>query len=109
MKTFRNWRDIPEDFTGICKRLDYNAIFYYKNGLPHREDGPAIIYENGNQDWWLNGLQHRESGPSDEYTNGDKFWFYKDKLYGTDDDFTNTTWINKVQELKREEQLKIFI
>jgi len=39
---------------------------YRKNGLLHREDGPARIYANGTKQWFNNGLLHRENGPAVE-------------------------------------------
>lgn len=30
----------------------------------HREDGPAIEYSDGAQEWWLNGQLHRKGGPA---------------------------------------------
>lgn len=35
-------KDIP--FTGIRPDLAGTAQIYYKNGLKHREDGPAYVY-----------------------------------------------------------------
>ena len=100
---------VPKDFTGVCKISSNMSIRHYKNGFLHREDGPAEIYEDGDRCWHINGLKHREDGPAVEYKDGGKYWFYKGKNYGYDDDFTNETWKEKVENLKREEQLKIFI
>ena len=86
MKNFKYYTDVPNDFTGICQILYMDEIIYYENGKIHNENGPALL-ASGNQ----------------------KFWHYKDKRYGENNDFTNETWIEKVQELKREEELKIFI
>lgn len=33
---------------------------WYKNGKRHRESGPAIIYSNGTEEFWLNGVEHKE-------------------------------------------------
>jgi len=34
-------------------------LSWYKNGLVHREDGPAIIYTHtGSHGWWLAGVQY---------------------------------------------------
>lgn len=30
--------------------------FWYLNNGFHREDGPAIMYEDGNVQWWLNDI-----------------------------------------------------
>ena len=41
----------------------------------HREDGPAVIWPNGNKEWWLNGNRHREDGPAVECADGGKEWW----------------------------------
>lgn len=33
-------------------------------GPLHREDGPAIEWDNGTKSWFLNGVRHREDGPA---------------------------------------------
>lgn len=30
----------------------------------HREDGPARVYKNGQEEWYINGKRHREGGPA---------------------------------------------
>ena len=39
---------------------------YRKDGLLHREDGPARIYTNGTRQWFKNGFLHRDDGPAVE-------------------------------------------
>ena len=34
------------------------TIMYSLNGLLHREDGPAITYADGYQQWYLNDLEY---------------------------------------------------
>jgi hypothetical protein len=53
---------LPRNFTGIAEHSDgsldlYDIVaIYWKNGLIHREDGPAVIYmEYWLRGWWLNG------------------------------------------------------
>ena len=62
------------------KTILKNGTIEYRNaeGQLHREDGPAIEWENGYKAWYLNGLRHREDGPSIEWANGYKKWH----LYG---------------------------
>ena len=48
---------------------------WYKNGLKHRDDGPAMEYDNGDKIWYKNGVRHRENGPAVEWRNGTKFWY----------------------------------
>jgi hypothetical protein len=85
MKKFEDEKNLLKGFSGVCKLCYDESIRYYQNGLIHRNDGPAVISENG-----------------------DKYWFYKNTYYGVNDEFTNETWKEKVQYLKREEELKIF-
>ena len=55
MKTIklRNSEGIPQGYTGIIEWEDGDTG-WYKNGIRHREDGPARIF-NGYKSWWLDG------------------------------------------------------
>ena len=74
----------------ITKDGDYTVMNYgtfkawHLNGKLHREDGPAMEYEDGTKAWYINGKRHREDGPALEYTNGDKYWYINDKLHRED-------------------------
>ena len=48
--------EIPDDYTGIVE-FEYGSKAWIKNGLWHREDGPAYIDigYNGGEEWWLGG------------------------------------------------------
>jgi hypothetical protein len=83
-------------FTGVVKDKD-NTIAYYLNGNIHRTDGPACEYANGNKEWFLNGEYHREDGPAVEYANDRKEWYLNGKCYGSDNDYTNESWIRLVK------------
>ena len=52
--------------------------FWYLNGQLHREDGPAIEWEDGSKDWYLNDKLHREDGPAIECADGTKYWYLND-------------------------------
>ena len=45
----------------------------------HREDGPAVIWYTGDNEWYLNGELHRMDGPAKDYENGYQAWFYHGK------------------------------
>lgn len=82
-------------------------LFYYKNNVLHRDDGPAIIapsgatnwYKNGkryrdegpaiehdgSKAWMINGEYHRKNGPAIEWANSRECWYYKGKCVGTSD------------------------
>lgn len=53
---------------------------YYKDGLLNREDGPAIIYNDGDKFWYINDVCHRLDGPALEFYDGSKAWYYKGKM-----------------------------
>lgn len=57
---FQEWRD----HSGLYHREDGPAIiendgskFYYIHGLLHRDNGPAIVFANGKKEFWLNGIK----------------------------------------------------
>ena len=68
------------------KKIIGNNIYWYKEGteILHREDGPAIEYDNGYKEYYLNGKYHREDGPAIERANGDKFYCLNGKLHRED-------------------------
>ncbi len=59
--------------TRDLKRLD-NKL-YFKDKLIHREDGPAIEWNDGTTSWYKKGKIHRLNGPAIEYSNGDKEYY----------------------------------
>jgi hypothetical protein len=60
--------------------LEYNNgdKSWYINGKCHREDGPAVELIGGYKAWYINGLRHREDGPSIEWEDGNKTWYLND-------------------------------
>jgi len=74
---------IPDNFTGKVKRVD-GAIFWYQNGILHREDGPAIEQESGEKYWYQNGILHRKNGPAIIYPDGGKYWYQYGSLHRDD-------------------------
>jgi hypothetical protein len=55
-----------------------------KEGLYHRENGPAVENINGDKEWYVNGQLHREDGPACEYANGDNLWYINGKEHRED-------------------------
>jgi hypothetical protein len=54
---------------------------WFNNGKPHRENGTVDEYISGTKEWWIKGNRHREDGPAIEYPNGSKFWYLNGKQY----------------------------
>jgi hypothetical protein len=70
----------------IHRTHDNNAMFWYKNGELHREDGPAIQYADGSKSWYKEGKRHRLDGPAIERSDGFKSWYIEGFLY-TEEEF----------------------
>lgn len=64
---------------GSVVRFANGAKFWYKDGVPHREDGPAVDFANGGKAWWKDGKRIREDGPAVESVRGDKEWYRGDR------------------------------
>jgi len=58
--------------------------WHREDGKLHREDGPAMVYENGTKAWFINGQLHRTDGPAIEYADGAKYWYQSGKLHRKD-------------------------
>ena len=56
----------------------------------HREDGPAMEYENGYKAYYLSGKLHREDGPAIEWGNEYKSYFINGKKL-TEEEFNTRT------------------
>src|ERR1700733_5439741 len=51
----------------------------------HRPDGPAKVWADGKQEWWIHGQRHRIEGPAVIANNGTRQWFVRsERLYAKD-------------------------
>jgi hypothetical protein len=64
---------------------DNRVVYRNEKGVLHREDGPAIEYNNGTKYFYINGLLHREDGPAVIDANGEQYWIH----VGTDSSWYN--------------------
>ena len=65
------------------KREEFGHQYWFKNGLYHRKNGPAIIYSHGTKLWYYEGKLHREDGPAIE--NGVyQTWYWHGKIHRVD-------------------------
>jgi hypothetical protein len=62
------------------------SISYYIKGtkILHREDGPAIEFEDGLKEWLVNGKLHRVDGPAIVSSDGRKEWYINGILHRED-------------------------
>lgn len=64
---------------------DGTQLWYKKNTLfLHRRNKPAVIYSNGDKQWFLDGKRHRANSPAIECSNGHREWWYDGKLHRLD-------------------------
>jgi ribosomal protein L24E len=68
------------------KSIDLKRDEFWKNeiGEYHRLDGPACIWADGTQAWFVNGKYHRLDGPAYIGKDGTQSWFVNDKRHRLD-------------------------
>lgn len=44
---------------GLPAQVTKNSIRYYEKGKLHNDDGPAVIYTNGDKAWYIKGVYQR--------------------------------------------------
>ena len=61
---------ITEDFTGVVRsdrvyanlanneKLSFTITKHYVDGKLHKEDGPAVLWSSGQEEYWLNNIEH---------------------------------------------------
>lgn len=55
---------------------------WYRDGIIHRDDGPALTTRFGKKFWYRDGSYHRDDGPAiTDDRNGAKYWYRDGKLY----------------------------
>ena len=53
---------------------------YIRNGLKHRDVGPAEIRRDGYKAWFKKGIKHRSNGPAVIHPDGTQEWWEKGKM-----------------------------
>ena len=75
---------------------------YWKNeeGQVSRDDGPALEYAEGIREWFKNGLRHRENGPAIIWDDGFCLYYLNDNLY-----FKKEYW-KEIEKIKKRRERK---
>ena len=68
--------------------------------LPHRADGPAIEWDNGDKEWYINGKLHRDDGPALILADGRIFWYLNDICFDKKEE-----WFEALTEEQKEKVL----
>lgn len=63
---------------------DGEAIVFRENGEIHREDGPAVEWQQGDLQWYSHGELHRAGGQAVIGDDGEQQWFKQGKLHRVD-------------------------
>jgi hypothetical protein len=92
-------------------RVGKTSTEWCLNGLRHRQDGPALEYDNGDKYWFINGKLHREDGPAHEYASGNKVWYLNGKFHRQDGPAIehangNKVWFLNGKEVTEDEVMK---
>lgn len=64
--------------------LEDDKVIFVKDGVPHNDDGPAIIWFNGSLEWRTCGKLHRSNGPAVMASNGTLMWYNNGKRHRLD-------------------------
>ena len=75
-------REYEITFRTIKERMF--GIYYKLDGKRHRSDGPAIIENNGDEEWYLNDKRHRLDGPAQIQKGYCNFWYKNGKFHRLD-------------------------
>jgi hypothetical protein len=67
------------------KRQGGSVREHYQEGLLHRDHGPACIFPDGTQMWYIRGSLSREDGPAIVCGNGTAFWALDGRLVDKED------------------------
>lgn len=70
----------PEYSGNISLGILHDEVRFYKEGKLHREFGPAVMNQNGSQQWYREGKLHRENGPATITDKGMK-WAINGELF----------------------------
>ena len=57
---------------------------WFHNGKRHRIGSPAVIWRSGSKEWWINGLLHRDVGPAVIWRSGSNEWWQNGQRHRID-------------------------
>jgi hypothetical protein len=72
--------EIHNDYGAAVFNTETGSQGFYRNGLRHRVDLPAIIDSHG-VEYWLNGERHRDGGPAIISKIGIHSWYQHGVMY----------------------------
>lgn len=74
-----------ENESSFCvTESDGTKKWYSKKRKLHRENGPALKYTDGSEEWFMHGKHHRKNGPAVKEADGTEYWFFNGQLHRED-------------------------
>lgn len=70
-----------------------DRIVYTRNGILHRDDGPAVEQTNGTRQWFVHGMRHCADGPAIRERHGYCEWWTNNTYVRSDGRWTNTNYV----------------
>lgn len=67
--------DQPLSKTDIVLQVRSGMCVWTVDNNFHRDDGPAVEWENGSVEWYKHGRFHREDGPAVIMAGGSRVWY----------------------------------
>lgn len=67
----------------LYTKVSNGTVYYYKDPeqtILHRTDGPAIVWEDGDEEWYQNGELHRMDGPAVTYKLSNSTYYLVDDV-----------------------------
>ena len=61
------------------RTLDDRTREWHRNGMRHRDDGPAVERPDGAREWFRDGRRHRDDGLAIEWADGSREWYRSGK------------------------------
>jgi len=87
--------------------LEDGSKEWYINGQLHRVDGPAVVDKGVDYEaWYIHGKRHRKDGPAVTYYDGRVEWALEGRTYSKEDWFNALSKENQIKMLYSEYFIK---
>jgi hypothetical protein len=87
MKEYRNDKGQLHRLDGPAFIWSDGSQWWWVDGKCHRTDGPAIVMADGDQEWWVDGKPHRLDGPARIWADGRQAWWVDGRLVKNQEQF----------------------
>lgn len=86
MKQLENGNFVDDNGNLLNGKINWKIFTcWFKQGLLHNENGPAIQYPDYRKDWYVNGEKHIEEKPNAFYQDSDNEWWIEGTQYSEEE------------------------